>query len=103
MQHKEILKQSLSSLDNLYLLIGSEDYLMKEFINQFLAEFLDQDFKDFNYDRFDDGEKNFISQLSSSINQLPFNAERRIVVVEGRRIFSNQFKKSEQKKMQRII
>ncbi|MGM0471798.1 MAG: DNA polymerase III subunit delta, partial [Bacillota bacterium] len=33
----------------------------------------------------------------------PFNAERRIVVVEGRRIFSNQFKKSEQKKMQRII
>lgn len=103
MQYKDIFQQSITDLNNVYLLIGDEEYLLKEFIDQFITEFVDEEFKDFNFDTIDDDNDNFLTKLNNSINQLPFMVDRRITILNGSRLFTNQFKKAEAERLRDLL
>ncbi|MBM7623134.1 DNA polymerase III subunit delta [Sporohalobacter salinus] len=103
MQYEDILQQNITELNNVYLLIGDEEYLMKEFIERFIKEFVDEKFKDFNFDMIDDKDSDFLTKLSNSIKQLPFMADRRITILNGTRLFTNQLKKAESEGLKNLL
>ncbi|SJZ96706.1 DNA polymerase III subunit delta [Selenihalanaerobacter shriftii] len=103
MTYKKILNKKIINLDNVFLLFGDEEYLINEFINNFVEKFADDEFKDFNLNFIDDEKEEFISTLINSVNQLPFMSERRIIVVKSNRIFTNKFKKKEAERMIEIL
>ncbi|ADL12137.1 DNA polymerase III subunit delta [Acetohalobium arabaticum] len=103
MQYQDILEQDITDLDNLYLLIGDEEYLMKEFIDQFITEFVEEEFKDFNLDTINDSNDGFLTKLSNSVNQLPFMVDRRITILNGERLFTNRFNKDETEDLKELL
>ncbi|MGM0502361.1 MAG: DNA polymerase III subunit delta [Bacillota bacterium] len=79
MDYNQILKEDVEGLESLYLLYGSDDYQIEQFIDKFINKFVDKEFKDFNLDILAEND-NTISQLFNSVETLPFMTEKRIVV-----------------------
>ncbi|MCK8825207.1 DNA polymerase III subunit delta [Fuchsiella alkaliacetigena] len=104
MKVEDILTKELKELNNIYLLFGEEKLLINEFIDKFIDKFVAEQSKDFNLSFINDNNKEeFISQLINSVNQLPFNAEKRIIIVESSRAFSQQFRKEEKEKLEYLL
>ncbi|MGM0370228.1 MAG: DNA polymerase III subunit delta [Bacillota bacterium] len=79
MDYNQVLKKDIQDLDSLYLLHGTDDYQMKQFIAKFSEQFCPEEFKDFNLDTLTEND-NSMSQLFNSIETLPFLTEKRIVI-----------------------
>ena len=79
MNYNQILKKNIEDLDSLYLLCGSDDYQIEQFIDKFINKFVNDEFKDFNLDVLAEND-NTIAELFNSIETLPFMTEKRIVV-----------------------
>ena len=104
MKAEDVLAKGLRELENIYLLFGEENLLINEFIDRFIDKFVAEQLKDFNLSFVNDSNKEeFISKLINSVNQLPFNAEKRVVVVDSSRVFSRQFRKEEKEKLEDLL
>jgi len=102
MQNEKILNQDINELSNIYLLFGDEYYLIEEFTKKFVENFVNDELKDFNLSFIND-EGEFISSLINSVNQLPFMTERRVVIFDSNRIFTNKFKKDEKERLEELL
>lgn len=83
---EKILEKDLSQLDNIYLVFGSEEYLLDKFENKFKEKFIDEEIEDFNLTYIkeeDDVFKNIVNKGST----LPVMSKKRFIIVKAGNIF----------------
>jgi DNA polymerase-3 subunit delta len=83
---EKIFKKELSQLDNIYLVYGSEEYLLDKFENKFKEKFVDKTIKDFNltYIREED---NIYKNIVNKGSTLPVMSKKRFIIVKAGNIF----------------
>lgn len=82
----KILEKDLSQLNNIYLVFGSEEYLLDKFENKFKEKFIDEEIEDFNLTYIkeeDDVFKNIVNKGST----LPVMSKKRFIIVKAGNIF----------------
>ena len=84
---EKILKTTLSEQPPFYLVYGEEDYLINQFVEQYVEKFVDEDIKDFNLSFIDDSQKNFIQNLKNSLVTVPIMSKQRFVVANCEEYF----------------
>ncbi len=67
-------------IKNLYIFCGTDENLIKECINTLKCKLIDDNFKDFNYIKFD-GEKVTKDDIINSCETLPFMSDKKMVEV----------------------
>lgn len=83
---KKVFEKDLSQIDNLYLVFGSEEYLLDKFENKFKEKFIDEEIVDFNLTYIkneDEVFKNIVSKGST----LPVMSKKRFIIVKAGNIF----------------
>lgn len=74
------------SIGLLYVIGGEEAYLKQHYLKELVAQVVDENFRDFNYDEFE-GNHLTIDQLITAVESYPAMAERRMVVVKDFDVF----------------
>ncbi|MCK8816859.1 DNA polymerase III subunit delta [Natroniella sulfidigena] len=94
MDPKQILQKDLNQLAPVYLVYG-DNYLIKEFSEQFISTFVNQEMKDFGCDLITETSEDFIYKIINSTQVMPFMSDKRIVVVHTTNLFSKKMDRSE--------
>ncbi|MFW5996210.1 MAG: DNA polymerase III subunit delta [Halanaerobiaceae bacterium] len=83
----KIINKEKSNLAGIYLVHSEESYLLDEFKNKFLKEFVPEDIRGFNLTFLDDGQLS-AGRLKNAVSTLPVMADRRYVVVKTGEYFT---------------
>jgi len=67
-------------IDNCYILCGSDEKLIKEYVTFITKNVLSEDFMDLNYSKFD-GSKTDFETISDACETMPFMSAKKVVVV----------------------
>ena len=83
---ENVFEKDLSQIDNIYLVFGSEEYLLDKFENKFKEKFVDEEIKDFNltYIREED---NVFKNIVNKGSTLPVMSQKRFIIVKAGNIF----------------
>lgn len=83
---EKLFKNDLSQIENIYLVFGSEEYLLDKFENKFKQKYIDEEIEDFNLTYIkeeDEVFKNIVNKGST----LPVMSEKRFIIVKVGNIF----------------
>ena len=78
----KILNKNESELNPIYLVYSEENYLLDEFENKFIDNFVSDSVIDFNLTYIDDEDNDFVKKLKNFTTTLPVMADRRYVVLK---------------------
>ncbi len=93
---ENILKNEAKNLQRIYLIYGENDYLINNFIDNFIQKFALKKENEYNIIHLDDTEDDFLLKLSRSITTIPLIARKKIIVVKCDKYF-NSAQKGDQK------
>ncbi len=85
---EKVFEKDLSQIDNIYLVYGSEEYLLDKFENKFKEKFIDKEIEDFNLTYIKNEDvvfKNIVNKGST----LPVMSKKRFIIVKAGNIFKN--------------
>lgn len=88
MSNFEKLKKSIKSdeIENLYVFTGVEDFLKNHYLSVIENKLLDENFKSFNLEKFD--ENNFeINEFYNSVESFPAMSEKKLIIVRDIDVF----------------
>ncbi|MCK8826761.1 DNA polymerase III subunit delta [Natroniella acetigena] len=94
MNPETILQKDLNQLAPVYLAYG-DNYLIKEFSQQFIATFVNQEMKDFGCDLITENNEDFIYKIINSSQVMPFMSDKRIVVVHTTNLFRKKMEQTD--------
>jgi len=77
----DVLKSGLSDDEKIVLLNGSDEYLHDLVIKKLEGEFVDPDFRDFNFRKVDCNRSTSAGQLAGTLSELPTLVDNRLVVL----------------------
>jgi DNA polymerase III delta subunit len=77
----DVLKSGLSEDEKIVLLNGSDEYLHDLLIKKLEGEFIDPDFRDFNFRKVDCNRSTSAGQLAGTLSELPTLVDNRLVVL----------------------
>ena len=97
----KILKKQKDNLKPVYLIYGSEKYLLEKFLDKFLDEFVTEEIRGFNLTFLEDDEAEFVQNLKSKVNTLPVMSEKRYIVARCNNYFTS--KSSQDKDLLKLI
>ncbi|MFO7815898.1 MAG: DNA polymerase III subunit delta [Halanaerobiales bacterium] len=83
---EKLFKNDLSQIENIYLVFGSEEYLLDKFENKFKQKYIDEEIEDFNLTYIkeeDEVFKNIVNKGST----LPVMSGKRFIIVKVGNIF----------------
>lgn len=79
---EDIFNKDLSQIDNLYLVFGTEEYLLDKFENKFKDNFIEENIRDFNLTYIKEEEEVFKNIVSKG-STLPIMSEKRFIIVKA--------------------
>ncbi len=91
---KSVMSQHLQNPLSIYVLFGDDDHSKNEAIDLLVAELIDPDFADFDFEILD-ADNNSVEDILSSSSMVPFNSKRRLVIVRGAQVFKKRDKTSD--------
>ncbi len=98
----EKLKKDIKSgeIGNFYIFFGVEDYMKNFYLEKIESSILDENFKDFNFEKYD--EISFkIDDFENSIESLPAMSDKKLIIVRNVDLFK--LKTDEKEKIQEIL
>src|SRR5690554_6003030 len=91
---KRILKTPLNKLNKLYNISSEDRYILSDFKDKFIDNFIDEDIRDFNYNYLEENE-DFPLTLKNMINTPPMMSEIRFIIARTDSYFTSKQNKEE--------
>jgi DNA polymerase-3 subunit delta len=85
----KILKKKRDKLNPVYLIYGSERYLLENFLEKFLDRFVPDEIRGFNLTFLEDDDTNFVSKMKSMVYTLPTMSPKRFVIARCNNFFKS--------------
>lgn len=85
----KILNKEKGNLKSVYLIYGSEKFLLENMVDKFLEKFVPEEIRGFNLTFLEDDHSQFVKSLKNKVKTLPVMSQKRFVIVNCSEFFKS--------------